>query len=88
MFLNVFKTFLLITLITEEEEKRTRKTTTTKPTKKTLTGFFFTFIFIFLQHDSESVNHKKQTRNCVPTIPIYSTHSSSAQRYPIPVHLS
>lgn len=42
---------------------------------------------LFLQHDSESVNHKKQTRNGVPTIPIYSTHSSPAQRYPIPVHL-
>lgn len=73
MFLNVFKTFLLITLM-YGVGKRTRKTTTTKPTKKA-------------QHDSESVNHKKQTRIGVPTIPIYSTHSSPAQKYPIPVHL-
>lgn len=84
MFLNVFKTFLLITLM-YGVGKRTRKTTATKPTKKALT--FFNFLFFFLQHDSESVNHKKQTRNGVPTIPIYSTHSSPAQKYPIPVHL-
>lgn len=64
----------------KEQEKQQQQNQQKKPL------LFLTFFF-FLQHDSESVNHKKQTRNGVPTIPIYSTHSSPAQRYPIPVHL-
>lgn len=65
----------------KEQEKQQQQNQQKKPL------LFLTFFFFFLQHDSESVNHKKQTRNGVPTIPIYSTHSSPAQRYPIPVHL-